>query len=202
MRKLRHKSFTLIEMLMVLSIIALIAGVIGINMQKAFRDQRFKSELAGFVDHLRLAQDLMLIADADVHFKIEANESERSIKYWIETDKPFAKHFERFLKKVGTLKTIHHVSHVSGKDGLIDLKFLSKGSVLTSGNIQLSAAKNSEEKNTLIANVMLKGYPGPIFSSNAKNSELLETQETDDSSQILATIQEIQMINNAKKQTP
>jgi len=196
--KLKRLQFTLIEMLIVLSIIALVAGVIGINAKKALRDQHFKSELSAFLDRLRLAQDLMLIADADVHFKIEANESEKAIKYWIETDQTFSKQFDRMIKKVGVLKTIHHVSHASGKDGLIDLKFLSKGSVISSGTIQLSSVIKNNRASALIAYIPLKGYPGPIHTSHDKEKEDSPDILNKDMQLIQSTIQEIQAIEYEK----
>lgn len=193
--------FTLIELLIVLTIIALIAGVVGINIQKAMRDQRFKSEVATFVDRLRLAQDMMLIAGADVHFKVEANEAEKQIKYWIETDKSFSKAFDPFIKKVCFLKTTHRVSHASGKDGLIDLKFLSKGSVMSSGNIQLYGGK-FQDATHLATNVMLNGYPSPIFSSEKiQNSDTSEIGKQDANITTI-TIHEIQLINSGKKNAP
>ena len=190
--------FTLIELLIVLTIIALIAGVVGINIQKALRDQRFKSEVAAFVDRLRLAQDMMLIVDADVHFKIEANDTEKVIKYWIETDKPFSTTFDPFIKKVCCLKTTHHVSHALGKDGIIDLKFLSKGSVMSYGNIQLFSGIKNDPTSLLAANIMLNGYPSPIFSTERKQNDETNDLTSSDATITQATIHEIQMINIGK----
>jgi len=194
--------FTLIELLIVLTIIALIAGVVGINIQKALRDQRFKSEVSAFVDRLRLAQDMMLIVDADVHFKIEANDTEKVIKYWIETNKPFSKSFDPYIKKVCSLKTTHHVSHALGKDGIIDLKFLSKGSVMSSGNIQLFSGIKNDPTSLLGSNIMLNGYPSPIYSTERLIQDQLNDFTTTDSTITQTTMHEIQMINSGKNATP
>lgn len=194
MLKKKCRQFTLIEMLVVITIIALIAGVVGINSQKALNEQRFQSEVATLVDRLRLAQDLMLLVDADVHFKIEANEN--AIKYWIETEKQFSPQFDTFIKKVSVLKAIHHVAHPLGKDGVIDLKFLSKGSVISSGNLQLSTVYNSD--NFLIANIPLNGHPSPISSILKKKDDDLSELLMADTHLTHSTIQEIQMVNHAK----
>jgi hypothetical protein len=186
---------------MVISIIMLVAGVVAINSQKALKDQRFQTEAMNFVDRLRLAQNLMLIGNADVHFKIEANEAEKSIKYWIETDRPFPKSFDNYIKKVSVLKTIHHVAHPQGKDGLIDLKFLSGGSSMTSGNIQLSCGNIHDPANPYVAYITLNGYPSPIFSTTKKPVEVQDFSNKDrELSQ--ATIQEIRAINYAKTTAP
>lgn len=189
---LRRLHVTLIETLIVISLIALIAGVVSINAVKAMNYQRFTSEVAEFTDRLRLAQNLMLIAGQDVHFKIQANESEKEIAYWIETNQFLEKSFESFIKKKGRLKAIKHIAHASGKDGIIDLKFLSGGSVMSSGNIQIST-KSHDKKKPLIANIMLKGYPSPIYSTTGK--KVFETiDQTEDNLITEKTYAEIQMI--------
>ncbi len=194
---IRRLHVTLIETLIVISLIALIAGVVGINVVKAMRHQRFHSEVAEFTDRLRLAQNLMLLVQADVHFKIQANEAEKKITYWIEQDKPLSKQFEAFVQKKGHLKAIKHVAHASGKDGIIDLQFLSGGSVMSSGNIQISA-KTHDKKNPLIANILLKGYPSPIYATSDKDAA--ENPDQIEDAQITqSTLAEIQMIANLKK---
>lgn len=194
---IKRQHFTLIELLVVLTLIALIAGVVGINSQKALYHQRFQSEVSEFADRLRLAQNLMLVADSDVHFIVEAND--KGIKYRIETDTPFSPHFDRFIKQEGTLKAVHHVSHNAGKGGIIDLKFLSKGSVMTPGNIQLVSGKQGSE-NLFEANIMLHGFPSPIVISEKKVIEDLEPNKNANLTRIM--VQEIQMVNHEKKVSP
>ncbi|HRD56304.1 MAG TPA: prepilin-type N-terminal cleavage/methylation domain-containing protein [Parachlamydiaceae bacterium] len=189
--------FTLAEMLIVLMLIGIVAGAISINLRKALHTQRFWSEVAKFTNHLQLAQDLMLIAEADIHFKIEANDQEKMIKYWIETDKLFSKAFDSFIKKPYVLKTVHHISYPNSKEGLIDLKFLSKGSTLSSGNVQLSA--NLSKKEALIANITLSGYPGPISYAQEKKQEN-EKSSQQDAHLTESVIQEILTVQNEKKQ--
>ena len=67
MRTIRRVPFTLLEILLVLSLIALIAGLVGISVHKMYISQRFRNEVSLVVDQLRLAQDMMLILDTDVH---------------------------------------------------------------------------------------------------------------------------------------
>lgn len=197
--KLKKQSFTLIEILIVFSIITFISGFIGINIQKALHDQRFKNEVDEFVGRLKLAQDLMLIADADVHFKVQASDAEKQIKCWIETDKPLPKKLNELIKKVSIFKAIRRVSHESGKDGIIDIKFLSKGSVMSSGNIELSTFVKNETNTYLIRNILLKGYPSPIYATEKK--EIHEGSLTNqDALMNEIMIQEVRMILNASQQ--
>lgn len=190
---IRRYSFTLVETLIVLTIVALVASVVTINAKKAMRSMRFQQEVSQFVESLRVAQDLMLIANADVHVKIKAEES--GIKYWIETDKPLLKALEAHLKKTKVFKTVHHVVHASGKEGLIDLKFLSNGFVMSSGNIQLSSVINNDPSSLLIANIFLKGFPSPIFSSQKVGSNEI-TDLKKETELIQMTFHEIQMIQS------
>ncbi len=194
---IRRQYFSLIELLVVLTLIAAIAGVVAINSQKALYQQHFQSEVTEFADRLRLAQNLMLVADSDVHFVVEAND--KGIKYRIETDTPFSPHFDRFIKKEGSLKAIHHVSHAAGKDGIIDLKFLSKGSVMTPGNIQLVSGLKGKEY-LFEANIMLHGFPSPIVVTEKKQNE--EFASNYDANLTRIMIQEIQMVNYEKNVSP
>ncbi|QLH36565.1 MAG: type II secretion system protein [Parachlamydiaceae bacterium] len=66
--------FTLIELLIVLMVLALASGVIGFSVHRALREQRFKTEVELVADSLRLAQNLMLIMNADVHVTFKADE--------------------------------------------------------------------------------------------------------------------------------
>lgn len=187
-RKRRH--FSLIELLVVLTIIALVAGAVGINSQKAMRHQRFQSEVSEFADRLRLAQNLMLISDADVHVKVESTPS--GINYHIETDAIFPKSFDKFIKKIGTLKSVHHLSHIDGHGGKIDLRFLSKGDIMTQGNLQFSTNDKA-----FIADIMLTGAPGAISTDKKKEDN---EKSVVDVTRLM--IQEIQMVNNENKITP
>ena len=77
---------TLLESLIVISILAIAAGVIGFSVNRALREQHFKTEVELVVDYLRLAQNLMLIMNADVHVIFKAAESEKSNLMSIEVD--------------------------------------------------------------------------------------------------------------------
>lgn len=190
------QKFTLAEMLVVLMLIGIIAGAISINLRKALHSQSFWSEVTRFTAHLQLAQDLMLIADADVHFKIEASQSEKNIKYWIETDKSFSKSFDAFIKKVQILKAVQHVSFPTSKEGVIDLKFISKGSTLSTGNMQLET--QTGKKNHLIAYIPLTGHTGPIFYTDKKVE--IDSQNSQDVLLTTGVIQELLTVQNEKKQ--
>jgi len=192
---IRLQRYTLVETLIALTIIALIASVVAINAKKAVRKERFQSEVAEFVDTLRTAQDLMLIAGADVHVKIKEDKGEKAIKYWIETDTPLVKAFDPLIKKIKFLKTIHHVAYKGSQEGLIDLKFLSNGSMMSSGNIQLSSIIQNDSSSILIANIMLNGRPNPIFSTERLLSKDLDLMNKD-ATLIQMTSQEILMIQN------
>ena len=83
---LRRHFITLLELLIVIAILALVSGVIGVNIKKALLDQRFRMEVGMILDELRLAQDLMLILSTDVHVKFSQDKEKKGIKYWLELE--------------------------------------------------------------------------------------------------------------------
>lgn len=84
---LRRSFLTLIEILVVIFILALGAVLTGVKIQQASKEQQFLSSVELVLNHLQLAQDLMLLMDADVYFHIVKNKEKR-VEYWLEVDKP------------------------------------------------------------------------------------------------------------------
>lgn len=164
----RRRHFTLIELILVMTLIALVGGVIAVNIGKAFQQQRFRSEVATVVDTLRLAQDLMLILQDDVHVIITQNE--KGITFRIETESPLAKNWDAIIRRSHkTLKAIHAVKFLDQlqrptKMGELDIKFLSGGTVMSRGVIRLSSTDDDTVTNALRSAICLRGYPHPIIS--------------------------------------
>ena len=163
----RRRFITMIEMLIVIGIIALVAGLMGVNIRKLFQEQRFHTEVSLVVDELRMAQDLMLIMQNDAHVKFETLRDNQGIRYWIELEKKPSNEWMRELTKPRkTLKAIRKVNFqelvpsLAGQStpGVIDIKFLSGGSVISTGVLQLSGTDSRY--------ICLPGYPNPIVSSS------------------------------------
>lgn len=168
--------FTLLEILIVMAILALVGGLISIGVNKALVAQRFATEVSLIVDELRLAQDLMLILGTDVRVKFAEDKEHSGNKFGLELETRLPKEIEReILRKHENLKTVKGVffkdlNTSQFTEGQIDVRFLSKGSVMSRGVMRL--ATSDEEKppvGTLQSYICLPGYPNPIFSTEDKD---------------------------------
>ncbi len=163
-----RRCFTLIETIIVITIIALVAGVVAVNIGKAYQQQRFQSEVAMVVETLRLAQDLMLILQDDVHVIFTQND--KGIVFWLETRSPLAKNWESVVKRSHkTLKAVHAVKFLDQLQGPVrmgelDIKFLSGGTVMSKGVVRLSSTDDDTKRNALRSAILLYGFPHPIDS--------------------------------------
>lgn len=175
---LRKRYVTMIEILLVIAVLVMSVGVIGFNIFKAVREQRFLTEVSQMVDELRLAQNLMLIMNTDVRMKIisEGNVN----KYWLESDQRVTTGWEGEMKRKP--KELKYVQFVDFQDGLnkdtvtgsAEVRFLSGGMVMSRGWMRLSNA-TKDGPGVLVRYVHLPGYPSPIVSV----SEIKELQEVD-----------------------
>lgn len=165
--KVKKQFLSLIELMLVMGIIGLVAGILTFNIRKTIVEQRFRSEVDMVVDKLRLAQNFMLILDTDVHFKLI--QTDNGIKYWLEFSCPLSKGWSQELSKPSFLRTIHVVNFkdqlpMTEKSGEIDIRFLSGGMVMSRGVLRLSTSELAGDEKGLEKFVCLRGYPYPIFS--------------------------------------
>lgn len=174
MVSLRRLPITLLELMIVMAILALVAGIVAVSINKALVDQRFRTEVSMIVDELRLAQDLMLILGADVHVKF-AEEGSKGIKYWIELETSLPDHINReILRKHHKLKTIRGVSFAdelnkNSAQGQLDIRFQSKGMVMSQGILKLATSGESNLPMAALKNyICLPGFPKPISSSDSE----------------------------------
>ena len=199
---LRKRHITMIEILLVITMLVMSVGVIGFNIFKAVREQRFLTEVSQVVDELRLAQNLMLIMNTDVRMKIitEGNVN----KYWLESDQRVTKSWEREMKRKP--KELKYVQFVNFQDelnkdtitGSAEVRFLSGGMVMSRGWMRLSNT-TEDVSGALVRYVHLPGHPSPIVSvSEMKElsevdqdlTEIMKLEVSQDSSQLEAPIDE------------
>lgn len=190
----RKRFFTLVELLLILMILSLIAGLIGININKAIREQRFKTEVSLVVDKLRLAQNLMLILHGDVHVKFTSEKGGEAIKMWLEVDDSNAPEWvKQFQKSPKLLKAIQFINFQDNDNqseyGKIDLKFLSGGTVMSRGLLRLSTSE-SNMAGALERFITLSGYPQNIVASRQEPDKPTHKKgENADFSEKLTTFQ-------------
>jgi len=169
--KVRRIPVTLLELLLVMALIALVAGIVSIGMNKVFVDQRFRNEVNQIVDDLSLAQDLMLIMGSDIKVKFTQASENQGIEYYLDTDSKISESLQRVLiSKKRVLKTIRGVFFddkldQNEQEGQLELSFISKGFVMSKGIMHLSISSlEKPASNVLSAYICFAGYPRPIKS--------------------------------------
>lgn len=70
-----------------------------------YQEQRFLSETEKVLSHLMMAQDLMLINDADVLVRL-SRDSKDNLQIWLEVEKPFKDSYARLLERKVSLQAI------------------------------------------------------------------------------------------------
>lgn len=182
---IRRLHITLVEILIVMMILALVSGVIGINIMRALKEQRFRTEVGLMVDTMRLAQDLMLILGTDVHVRVKAAENKKGIEYWLDVEGGVPKEWEPIVKRTRRLlKESHGVSFRELQnfpivEGQLDVRFQSGGSMMSKGVFRLSTHEDERAPGALTMAICLKGHPHPIVSVH-EGDEPIECEDAAD----------------------
>ncbi len=162
--KAKRRFMTFVEMMIILTIMLLSLGLIGLNIKKLITQQRFKTEVALVVDQLRLAQDLMLILNADA--LVNFNKDKQGFKSTIEVENILSKEWQREIDRdrpsLTTIKTLEFFdknSDIKTQIPPFTLNFLSGGSIISKGMIRLATVDKELE-----AFIFLPGYPYPLES--------------------------------------
>ena len=182
---------TLIELLMVIALMIMMAGIIGVNVRKLITEQRFDTEVSLIVDELRLAQNLMLILNYDIHVKFEPAKEGKGIKFWIETSKLLNDNWTKELIRPRPLLTaIKRIEFGEGASP-IDIAFYSKGSSMSQGIIILSNSARPNDSNALTSYICLPGFPSQIASVSKPldNKECNSKNETEYDEKLTTLIQ-------------
>lgn len=168
LRTKRH-FLTLIELLIVITILAMVSGVVGVQIQRTLREQRFNTEVAVVLDKLRLAQELMLILRTDAHVKFKQVPEEEIITLWVEVETPLDS-LKKDIEKPINLKTIQFVEfkdvlEYKTKMGELDIRFLSGGNVMSQGTLRLATNESTNDRGLLERFITLSGHPKPLHIS-------------------------------------
>lgn len=191
------------EIMIVIGIIITIAGLVGINVSKALREQRFRSEVDLVIDELRLAQDLMLTFNGNVHVKIWPNESQTGFEYGLAFDHPMPFQWSRELQRTHpVLREIHYVdiypkADYDEKSKGMDIKFLSGGAVMSTGVLRLSTSLTRNDPGALESYICLPGHPSPFvcIATYEEAVERLKSEEGFDDQLTTRTREEIRKTN-------
>jgi len=169
----RRLSVTLLELMVVMAILSIAAGIVAIGISRALVDQRFRTDVSLIVDELRLAQDLMIVLGTDVHVKFGKNDDGEGIKFWLELETELPSNIKsQLITKQHVVKTVRVVyfndllEDTEDKE-IIDIKFLSGGFVMSKGIMKMATSEENNE-GVLSNYICLAGYPCPIDSIDNK----------------------------------
>lgn len=156
---------TLVEILLVLTLLVVVAGVVSIATKRALDEQKFRSEVNLVVNKLRFAQDLMLVykGDVEVHFEEDAN---KLVDFWLTTQHLPEGLWKREIEhkhKLNFLILIEHGLNHEAKPGQLHLMFKSNGSFMSRGFLRIAAKE--QNAGALVRYIVLNGYPHSIIDT-------------------------------------
>lgn len=125
----------------------MLGGVVGINVRGAMAEQNFRNDVQTVVEQLRLAQELMLIADADIEISFKEG------AMFFRSEDKIDPRIDKRIKKQIPLRTFSEVTMDGNPNPQI--VFMSSGSVMSSGTLVLKSKNESRS-------ISLRGAPGPI----------------------------------------
>lgn len=161
-RCVRKCYFTLLEVLVVLTIISLGAALTGVKINEMYHQQRFLSDTQLVLSQLTMAQDLMLIMDTDVKVNFERDAQTRGYFVWLDVEKPVKDSWARLVERKLPLSSIHSITFNDRTENPLTLKF-TFGS-MSSGTLVLAedSSKNYQESDEGKFKITLPGYPRPF----------------------------------------
>lgn len=173
--------YTLLEVIVVIALLSMVGGIMAFKVRGFVAEQRFRDEVTNVVDHMRVAQELMMIMNADVYLWFESFPDR--IEVSIRTDQKLAGNWNRILLKdplkikYARVIEFHGSDHaVKGKSNVIELRFRSGGSVMSYGVLRLATGQYWRE-GVFEKFISLKGYPHPIVTENTCDNFALTPKE-------------------------
>lgn len=167
----RKCPITLIEILIVMGLVATTAGVLAFSIRNLLHEQRFRTEAGLVLESIRLAQDLMLIADSDVHLTFEKDSRTHGITTHFALEKPLTKSWIKQVmrprKPMEAIRFIEYADHRLGMKQVnqVQLHFLSGGAVMSQGTLRIA---DSDFNPAYQSYVCLPGYPAPIVPASGQ----------------------------------
>lgn len=155
-----------------MGLIAITAGVLAFSIRQLLHEQRFRTEAGLVLESLRLAQDLMLIADSDVHLTFAKDSRTGGITIHYALEKPLTKEWiKQVIRPRKPLEAIRFIEYADQQLGMkqinqVQLHFLSGGAVMSQGTLRIADSDYNPLFQTFIC---LPGHPAPIVSGSAQS---------------------------------
>jgi type II secretory pathway pseudopilin PulG len=170
MIRIRKYYITLVEVLLVVTLLIMMSGLVAVNIRSLMHEQRFESEVSLIIDELRLAQDLLLILRQDTGLVFQPASDNGGLSCTLTMDKNLPNDWSRVInKKRPPLKAIKKISFqnkvvsTESKER-IELKFQSGGSIMSQGILTFSSSENPRDEQALIRSICLPGYPSSLIN--------------------------------------
>jgi type II secretory pathway pseudopilin PulG len=180
----KKSCFTLLELLIVLFITSFGVILTGVKVTQYYQEQRFFSECRQVLSHLAMAQDLMLIMDTDVWFKMAIDPESKKVTCWLEIEKPLEQAWARLIERKVELSAIKSYEFEGRHEGDLTLQFslgqMSQG-VLTLGE-EPNHSQSSDKRQFDIA---LSGYPRPFMAQPVDREQVKGRMDKQDKSKRL-----------------
>lgn len=162
MQIVRKSCFTLLELLIVLFIISFGMILTGVKIKEVYQEQRFLSEAQRVLSHISMAQDLMLIMDADVQVKFGPDPETKKMQVWLEIEKPLEKSWARLIERKLSLAVIQSLEFDEKTEKELTLQFslghMSKGKLILFEGEQDQGDRSEKRQ----FEIDLLGYPSPL----------------------------------------
>lgn len=159
MRQKHH--FTLMEVLIVMTLLAVAASLVGFNLNRMLSQEKFRTSSELVLQELQSAEEIMLILGSKVKVTIEKDPKGSS---YLLTRRVYD---EKVSPSPIRLDGIHSLKFIDEYGALkkekIELYFYPHGRKMTKGTLVLSYASNPKEEDTLKKTIVLTGYPKPIL---------------------------------------
>lgn len=156
--RVRKSFFTLLEVLVVLTILSFVAGVIGINVYKIVAHERFQSEVSLVARKLQQAQDFVMVYGQDASVYLIENEGYHLCRW--KTEYPIDHALKRHLNRKEALKWIDKIVFTSeegeSQEQDVVIKFYAWKGTKVRGRLTLSSTGGSKSF------IDLPGHPSPL----------------------------------------
>lgn len=161
LRKIQRRYVTLIEMMIVMSLLIVLAGVTSLNIYRAVIEERYRAGVSQLVSRLQMAQDIMLIIRSDVVVQLERQPG--GLLCRLEVDRKLAPLLQGIVNRTGVIAGIDAFTWTplegpSIANQKVALNFKANGVQISRGELKVS-------NGALDTYVLVSGFAEPIAAS-------------------------------------
>lgn len=171
-----RKSFiTLVEIMIVIALLSLTAGVVAFNIRGFLKQQRVLDEMGQVAEELRVAQELMVLTGLDSEVRFQSTPDGMTAEIIPKSSiapltKPLLKYSKKVFADLDEVIYEDASEDVALKDSF-SLTFFSKGFVMNRGVLSLRGGNT-------VRSIVLPGYPAPIVLIEGGRKYLPNSIET------------------------